>query len=108
MQQIISGKVIPGDKYGRKLGFPTANLDLKLKDFVSGVYSGKGTINQKVYRAGIIINETGRAEAHLLGYRGDAYGKILALEIKKFLRKYIKFENEKELIDQIRKDLKMC
>lgn len=97
-----------GDKEGRKLGFPTANLDTKLDNFVSGIYGGTGTINGKVYRAAIVINDKGRIEAHLLGFRGDAYGKTLDLNLKKILRDYIKFETEAELIAQIGKDIKKC
>jgi len=108
MNYVISGKVVRGDKYGHKLGFPTANLENKLENFVSGIYGGKATIGKKTYRAAIIINPEGRIEAHLLGFRGDAYGKTLDLNLKKILRDYIKFETEAELIAQIRKDLKKC
>ena len=108
MEYVISDKVVEGDKYGRILGFPTANLEKKLENFSPGVYSGKGIINKKTYRAGIIINEEGRIEAHLIGFRGDAYKKVLTLKLKVKLRNYIKFENEKDLIAQIRKDLKAC
>ncbi len=108
MNYVTTGKVVAGDKYGRTLGFPTANLDVKLDNFVSGVYGGTGTINKKTYRAAIVINNEGRIEAHLLGYRGDAYGKILELNLKKILRDYVKFDNEKDLIAQIRKDIKRC
>lgn len=108
MRNIISGKVVAGDKYGRKLGFPTANLDTKLDNFVSGIYGGEGTINKKTYRAAIVINNEGRIEAHLLGFRGDAYGKTLELSMEKIIRDYIKFDTEKELIAQIRKDIKKC
>lgn len=108
MQNIIRGLVVVGDKEGRKLGFPTANLDTKLDNFVSGIYGGEGTINKKTYRAAVVINEQGRIEAHLLGFRGDAYGKILDINMKKILRKYKKFPTEAELIAQIRKDIKMC
>ena len=106
MNNIIRGKVVEGDKYGRKLGFPTANLDTKLDKFISGIYGGEATINKKTYRAAVVINNKGCIEAHLLGFRGDAYGKILDLNLKKILRDYIKFETEKELIIQIRKDIK--
>ncbi|MDE2399866.1 MAG: riboflavin kinase [Patescibacteria group bacterium] len=108
MQYVISGKVIPGDKYGRKLGFPTINLDVKAKEPSPGIYAGKAIIKNKVYRAAIVINEAGRAEAHLFGYREDAYGKVATLRIKKFIRKFEKFATESELISQIEKDLKKC
>jgi riboflavin kinase/FMN adenylyltransferase len=108
MNHVITGKVVEGDKYGRKLGFPTVNLEAKIKDLSSGVYAGKGIINKKIYRAAIVINGAGRIEAYLFGYRGDAYGKIVTLEIKKFIRKYEKFKTEQELVAQIGKDLKKC
>jgi FAD synthase len=108
MEYGISGKVVVGDKYGRKLGFPTANLGVKLKDFISGVYGGKAIINKKTYRAAIVINDVGRIEAHLLGYRGDAYGKTLTIIPVKILREYKKFDTEADLIAQIRKDVKRC
>lgn len=108
MKNIISGKVVAGDKYGRILGFPTANLDTKLENFVQGVYGGEGTINKKTYRAAIVINPEGRIEAHLLGFRGDAYGKILELNMDRIIRDYKKFDTEEELIAQIKKDIKKC
>lgn len=108
MRYIISGKVIRGDGYGRKLGFPTVNLDTRLEQFTAGVYAGKGVINHKRYRAAIVINPEGRVEAHLIGFRGDAYKKYADLEIKAFLRKYIQFESEAELIAQIKKDVQQC
>ncbi|MEO5635218.1 MAG: riboflavin kinase [Candidatus Paceibacterota bacterium] len=103
----IYGIVVRGKGYGRKLGFPTVNLDADAKDIPVGVYAGKGIINRKIYRAAIIISE-GKSEAHLLGYRGDAYGKEVTLKLKKFLREYKNFNSEKELIDQIVKDIKKC
>ncbi len=108
MQFTISGKVIRGDGYGRKLGFRTANLDQKLENFSSGVYGGKAVLNRRTYRAGIIIHDDGHVDAHLIGFRGDAYGKMLTLIPKIRLRSYIKFETEAELIEQIKKDLKQC
>lgn len=104
----IKGRVIKGDGYGRKLGFPTVNLENLVKDVPSGVYSGKGIINSRTYRAAIVINQVFKIEAHLLGYRGDAYGKVVVLKIEKFLREFKKFPTEKELIVQIGKDLKKC
>ncbi len=108
MNHIISGKVIEGDKYGRKLGFPTANLDKPASDIDPGVYAGRATIGKKSYRAAIMINQAGRVDAHLFGYRGDAYGKAATFQIKKFLRKFEKFATEAELISQIEKDIKRC
>ena len=106
MSYKISGIVIKGDEYGRKLGFPTVNLEVKNQEIpAEGIYAGEATLEDKKYRAGIVIGPGGKVEAHLLGYNGNAYGKIVTLELGRFLRKFIKFETEEELIIQIKKDL---
>lgn len=104
----ISGTVVKGDQYGRKLGFPTVNLDVQTKDLPAGVYSGTGALGAEIYKAAIVINDIGRTEAHLIDYNEDAYGKEVTLEIQKFIREYKKFETEAELIEQIKKDIQIC
>lgn len=115
---IIFGKVIRGDNYGNKIGFPTINLSrvnflsLKKKP-VFGVYSGIVKLSGKIYKAGIVIGPLDKRnfpkiEAHLIGYNGNAYGKTVTFEIKKFIRKFKNFKSEEELIKQIKKDLKRC
>ncbi|SRR5258708_81231 len=109
MQFVITGKVIRGDGYGRKIGFPTVNLDYTAKDLPpDGVYAGKTELEGEVYKAGIVIGPNKKVEAHVLGYNGDAYGKVVAITVNKFLREFKKFDTEKELIKQIEKDLKKC
>ncbi|OGI67105.1 hypothetical protein A2823_02400 [Candidatus Nomurabacteria bacterium RIFCSPHIGHO2_01_FULL_41_91] len=109
MNYIISGKVIKGDGYGKKLGYPTVNLASETKELPKeGVYSGTAALEGKSYRAGIVIGPGDKVEAHMLGYNGDAYDKIVTIEIGKFLRGYKKFNTEAELIIQIKKDLESC
>jgi riboflavin kinase/FMN adenylyltransferase len=109
MQYIISGKVIKGDRYGRKIGFPTANVETQMKDFPpAGVYAGKASLDNVVYRAGIVIAPNNKIDAHLIGYNGDAYGKVVSLTLNKFLREYKNFNTEEELVNQIKKDIKLC
>ena len=106
---LITGKVVRGDSYGRKLGFPTANLEVIERELPpEGVYAGTSHLEGIIYRSGIVIGPQNKIEAHLLGYDGDAYGKIITLKLDKFLRGYKKFDTEKELIAQIEKDLKQC
>jgi riboflavin kinase/FMN adenylyltransferase len=107
----ISGKVIHGDGYGRTLGFPTANLEvLQTMEGLppAGVYVGKADVGGIFYRTGILINPTGKVEAHLIGYDGDLYDKMMTLEVGEFVRPYRKFDTEADLINQITEDLKKC
>ncbi|OGI73432.1 hypothetical protein A3D42_00730 [Candidatus Nomurabacteria bacterium RIFCSPHIGHO2_02_FULL_41_18] len=105
----IKGTVIKGDGYGRRLGFPTVNLDIKAREFPKkGVYAGRAILDGKEYRAGIVIGPHAKIEAHLLGYSGDAYGKEVFLTLENFLREYKKFDTEEELIIQIKKDISQC
>ena len=109
MIYIISGKVVKGDGYGKRLGFPTVNLKTEEKKFpLAGVYAGSAVLNGKEYRAGIVLGPLDKVEAHLIGYNGDAYGKGVILKINKFIRVYKKFDTEEELIIQIKEDLKLC
>lgn len=108
MKYLISGRVKKGEGYGRKIGFPTVNLETIDTLPPVGVYAGNAVMNDKSYRAGILINPSGKVEAYLLGYNGNAYGTTVVLETKEFLRNYEKFNTEEELIKQIEKDLKKC
>ena len=70
-------------------------------------------MKKKKYKAGIIIGPLDKKglpkiEAHLISFKGNAYGKKAILEIKNFLRKFKKFKTEKKLINQIKKDLMVC
>jgi riboflavin kinase/FMN adenylyltransferase len=110
MQVEISGIVIHGDGYGKKIGFPTVNLKTKTEARLpfSGVYAGSGELGGKNYRAGIVIGPHDKIEAHLIGFSGDAYGKKVVLRLEKFLRPYKNFSSEQELIEQIKKDIEQC
>lgn len=117
MNYVITGKVVKGDGYGRKIGFPTVNLDVENTKALppEGVYAGtvvlEGKPRQgrvKEYRAGIAVDKNNKIDAHLLGYNGDAYGKKAIFKVNKFLREYKKFNTEEELIAQIKKDLEKC
>lgn len=118
MKYIIEGKVIKGDGYGKKIGFPTINIEsenfLKLDEKPSfGIYAGVVYLDDVKYRAGIVIgpldeNQKPKIEAHLIGYKGDAYGKNAIFEIKKYIREFHSYDKEEELIAQIKKDLEMC
>ena len=103
----ISGIVSEGKKYGRQLGFPTANLNKKIEELETGVYAGFVRIEDKYekYIAGITIDFSKTIEAHLIDFDLNIYGKNIEVEITNFIRPYESFNSEKELISQIEKDL---
>ena len=111
MQYVISGRVERGDGYGRKIGFPTINLNAgeTTKELPPvGVYAGIVLLDGKEYRAGVVVGPNYKIDAHLLGYNANAYGKEATFKINKFLREYKKFNTEEELIIQIKKDMELC
>jgi riboflavin kinase/FMN adenylyltransferase len=111
----ISGRVIAGDGVGRRLGFPTANLDVTgLVLPPNGVYVGLAKIREKSQPVALNIGfrptlATGgpqlRVEAHLLDFAGDLYGQELEIEIGEKLRDERKFGSLDELKVQIARDV---
>ncbi len=109
----VSGKVIKGRGDGKKLGYPTANLDtlgvhLQIKQ---GVYGGSVKVDDKEYKCLINLGkcptfnqENQTLEVHVLGFSGDLYGEILNVEFTTFLREIKKFNSKEELIKQITED----
>ena len=111
----IEGEVLAGDKRGRLLGFPTANLDLD--DYLRpafGVYAvrvvpigGDGGRWSGVANLGIrptIGGAKAQLEAHLFDFSGDLYGRTLVVELLSFIRPERKFENLDALKAQIAQD----
>jgi riboflavin kinase/FMN adenylyltransferase len=111
----IAGRVVEGDRIGRQLGFPTANLDITgLLLPPSGVYAGRTCVQTKNYCVALNIGlrptvASGqpqlRVEAHLLDFDGQLYGEELAVEIGKKLRDERKFASPMELREQIARDV---
>ena len=111
----IEGEVLSGDKRGRLLGFPTANLSLD--DYLRpafGVYAvraiplgGNGQRWSGVANLGnrpTVDGTKPQLEAHLFDFSGDLYGKTLAVELLAFIRPERKFENLDALKAQIAQD----
>ena len=108
----ISGKVIEGQKLGRKLGFRTANLiyPAEIVDIPFGVYEVQTTYGKGITNFGIrpTVSSTKKAvlETHILDFDKDIYGKTIKVEFLRMLRKEQKFNSVNELKKQIQSDIK--
>ena len=107
----ITGKVIEGQKLGRKLGFRTANLiyPAEIVDIPFGVYEvqttyGKGITNFGI-RPTVCNTKKAVAETHILNFERDIYGEEIRVEFLNMLRKEQKFNSVDELKKQISKDI---
>ncbi|NQU98807.1 EamA family transporter [Candidatus Woesearchaeota archaeon] len=109
----FKAKVMKGKGRGRRLGFPTANLDRKDFDIPHGVYLVKAKYNGKKYKSlmhfGFVetFDEAPRLEIYIGNFKGDIYGKELKVKILKRVRDVKKFETVEELKEQIKEDLKL-
>lgn len=116
----LEGEVIHGQKLGRKLGYPTANIRLDY-DFVlpkKGVYFCRAILDGKQFDVAVSVgdnptieNKGFSVEGHLLDFSGDLYGKTLRLQFIRRLRDELKFSSLEDLKEQLGKDteeIKKC
>ena len=113
----IEGIVQKGRQQGKKIGFPTCNLDIK--DYViamPGVYAVKVKRKNSNKTLKAIANFGYRPtfnqkkillEVHIFNFSGNLYNKYLSIEFTKFIRKEKKFKNVNHLRKQIQSDLKV-
>lgn len=106
--------VIEGDKRGRELGFPTANLepDPRLLRPARGVYAARthldGEVLDSVVNVGIRPTVDGtveRVEVHILDWDGDLYGQLLPVDILERIRDERRFGSLDDLVAQIARDV---
>ncbi len=126
----MRGRVVKGQQRGRKLGIPTANLEISAESgtlFVPrlGVYFSK-TWHQNRWRPGVTnigINPTFRDskgegvqhqnqsqikfETHILDFNEDLYEQFIKVNLLHWVRPEKKFESAEELLNQIHRDLAM-
>ena len=113
---VVEAEVVSGNKLGRKLGFPTANMDISTRaDISNGVYRSQIEIDGVVYNAmsnvGIrpSVVSTGRwLETHIFDFCGDLYGRVLRVVLKEKIRDERKFSSVAELRAQLEHDMEYC
>jgi riboflavin kinase/FMN adenylyltransferase len=111
----MRGEVVHGDKRGRTLGYPTANLvpDPRLVVPDHGVYACRAVVAGAEHAAAVNVGvrptfRTGRGllvEAFLLDFEGDLYGHELRLEFLARLRGERRFESAEALVSQMDRDV---
>ena len=111
----MQGTIVSGYQVGRKIGFPTANLQVDFPNKLIpaiGVYAVRVSVNGQSYRGMLNIghrptlnNGTDLSiEVHILDFEGDIYHQPMRIEFVDFLRPEAKFNSVDELTLQIQKD----
>lgn len=111
----IAGVVVHGEKRGRTIGYPTANVDPEEPYYIPrlGVYAVKVDVRGETYDSvlSIGLKPTFRSdilvpviEAHLFDFNDDIYGERMSVSFLHYLRPEAKFASAHELIEQIHQD----
>ena len=110
----MMGEVLGGDRRGRDLGFPTANLLPKPNMAIpgDGIYATWATVDGARHQAAtsIGVRPTFGAgerviESYLLDFSGDLYGKQLTVEFAQRLREELAFSSVEALVEQMKHDV---
>jgi len=104
------GKVRIHNRRGRKLGFPTANINLS-KKIPEGIYVSKTKLNKTWHQSVTFVgaaktfNEKRyKAETYILDFNQNIYGKWISVHLIKKIRANKKFSSAEKLIAQMKKD----
>ncbi|MDC0478661.1 bifunctional riboflavin kinase/FAD synthetase [Flavobacteriaceae bacterium] len=114
----LNGTIVEGDKIGREMGYPTANLeieeDYKLKP-QNGVYLVQTSLVDKKYfgmmnvgKRPTVSGKKTRIETYFFDFKGDLYGKKLRIELLEKIRDEQKFDSLDALRNQLNSDQKSC
>ncbi len=110
----VKGRVIDGRKMGRKIGFPTANVQVyaEMAIISNGVYYTKTKVGDTFYDSVTNIGNVPSfygapfsVETYILDFNEDIYGMDIKVEFIKKLRDEVKFDSTSDLVKQIDKDV---
>lgn len=114
---VLSGRVVQGDQRGRKLGFPTANLEVPAWRLIPGmgIYAVRARVGDRQWGAMLNIGtrptfdgRTLSIEAYLFDFEGELYGLDMSLSFVARVRDERRFESAEALIAQMQNDEKIC
>lgn len=112
----FSGEVVHGDKLGRQLGYPTANLKIHNEEKIipgNGIYAvytgipAAAATYKGMMSIGFRPTVDGKKrviEVNIFDFSEDLYGKQLRVYVKKYLREEVKFDSLEALVQQIDRD----
>ena len=110
----FEGEVFHGDKIGRAIGYPTANLKSTDEEKIvmgDGIYAVYADVEGKKYKGMMSIGfrptvngKTRVTEVNLFDFDKEIYGETIRLYVKKYLRSEVKFNGLEELKQQLHKD----
>ena len=112
----IEGRVVHGEKRGRELGFPTANLSLGgmfvpshgvyavLADVIDGRHKGRLSGVASIGTRPMFNGATANLEVHLFDFEGEIYGDLLSVALVEYLRPELRFPNVDELTSRMQTD----
>jgi riboflavin kinase/FMN adenylyltransferase len=110
----LRGTVAHGDKRGRVLGFPTANLNSPLPGMAYGVYAsetriaGEDKVWPSVTSYGTRPTFAGadqRIETHILDFQGDLYDREIEVRLLAFIRPELRFSSVDDLVTTMQGDI---
>ena len=113
------GSVVRGFERGRRLGFPTANIEAHTGTLFPGlgVYAARAQVDGRWYRAAVNVGHnptfvhhgdelgTVHVEAYLIGFEGDIYGREVRLDFLEKIRDEIAFEYVDDLVARMHADV---
>ncbi len=116
----IEGEVEHGEKRGRGLGFPTANMSLGglrlprfgvyavLVDVLSGPHAGRYSGVASIGVRPTFGENAANLEVHLFDFDGDLYGEVLSVALVAYLRPELKFDGVEPLMAEMRRDAELA
>jgi len=112
----LQGLVAHGDRRGRAIGFPTANLNYAREKVIpaGGIYACWAYVENERHRAAVNVGtnptftpdkQTLNVEAYLLDFDRDIYDETVQLEFMYRLRDELKYDSVAPLVEQIGRDV---
>ena len=108
---MISGMVVDGNKLGRTIGFPTANIKVEKNKIIpkAGVYFVKVILSKDTFYGMLNIGaKTNKIEVNIFDFSDNIYGEKILVEFLSWIRNPKDFKDKLELKNQLNKDEKKC